>query len=226
MVAAEKLKFGLVGNGHIAQYHKKAIEHVGGTVESIYDDPTALSTSIPDSFFAGVDFVTICSPNYLHTTHIEQSLSKNCRVICEKPLCMPSEMLILDDRINAVLQLRYMDLPQKAELVYVKMVRNADYNNSWKGQNALTGGPIYHLFIHYIDLAMQLGARFVGEIAAEGEQIRAIDNLALSYDTQSLYDKMYLDIVNGRGIKPKDLVNLYDRMKNSVVSTPKGYYTI
>ena len=63
----------------------------------------------------GVDYVSICSPNYLHDSHIRLSLRNQCNVICEKPLVLIHEHLEAlktieeetDKSINTILQLRY-----------------------------------------------------------------------------------------------------------------------
>jgi len=80
-----------------------------------------------------------------------------------------------DEKINIVLQLRYLpNLPEKADLVSVRFVRDEAYFKSWKGDARNTGGLFYNLFIHYIDLAIMLGADFQGVVAEHGEQERFI----------------------------------------------------
>jgi predicted dehydrogenase len=105
------------------------------------------------------------------------ALSYNKKVICEKPLVLPWEPIIDDGRVNIVLQLRWMDLPEIAETINVVMVRNEEYFESWEGNAELTGGIFYHLFVHYIDLAIKLKAKFIGSVIPEGKQIRQIDDI-------------------------------------------------
>ena len=125
-------------------------------------------------------------------------------------MALPWEPMIEDDRVNVVLQLRWIDLPEKADLVKVVMVRNDAWFKLWEGDPRKTGGLLYHLFIHYIDLALLLGARFEGLVVSEGEQIRMIDDLdIMKLDMNDLYFKMYKDTIRGRGVKPKDLFYLH-----------------
>ena len=35
-----------------------------------------------------IDYISICSPNHLHDTHIRFALNNNCNVICEKPIVL------------------------------------------------------------------------------------------------------------------------------------------
>jgi len=242
----------------VAQFHRKAIEHVGGelldrhildpkymgcssnTIESFlyskagvcYIDHNALwtTTGAPPS---GFDYIVICSPSHLHYEQIKTILLNHpyrTQIIVEKPLCLPWEpMANLDDnRINISLQLRYLpDFPKKAELVYCQMVRDEEYFKTWKGDARKTGGLFFNLFIHYIDLAIQLDARFEGRITDSGDQARWIgtnwswpkevwsdddrffadgDRINISdANMQTCYNRMYEDILSGGGIKPKDL---------------------
>jgi predicted dehydrogenase len=279
------MNFAIIGDGRIAQRHKEAIKHVGGTIKWIHDpakyDQGLISMHDNIVCFGGaleacsdmfeaeirphsnnqIDYIVICSPTYLHRYHTQLALNAGYKVICEKPLCLPWEPIIEDDRINIVLQLRYIEnLPKKADLIRAVMVRDEEFFKSWKGDPRLAGGNLYEFFIHYIDLAIQLGADFEGQVLPSGKQIREIkykvlepderavfisdyDKMVLKTDTsdlrwlrrdnqkcgdwyvrypgeysetldimkldmQSLYNKMYDEILAGRGIKPKDLFYL------------------
>lgn len=233
------IKFGLIGNGRISQRHKEAIKHVGGDLvwiaDPIFDgtgptfhngsDTPAQFTRIPDMVMESMDYIVICSPTSFHRQHTQEVLKYGCKVICEKPLCLPWEPLIDDDRINIVLQLRWIkDLPKKADLVRAVMVRNEEFFKSWHGDPRLAGGNIYEFFIHYIDLAILLGADFEGEVLPSGKQVREIhghyDSIGypeggskyridiMSIDMQDLYNRMYDDILIGKGVKPKDIFYL------------------
>jgi len=133
------------------------------------------------------------------------------KIICEKPMCLPWEPVIDDDRVNVVLQLRWMDLPKKANLIKVTMARNDAYFKLWEGNPRKTGGLLYHLFIHYIDLALLLDAKFEGRVISEGKQIRMVDDIdIMKLGMNDLYFKMYNDIINhDKGVKPKDLFYLH-----------------
>jgi len=102
-------KFGLIGvGGYVAPRHLKAIKDTGNELEICFDPND--SVGIIDQYFPGaeyfsnlerfereiakrssvekekLDYLTICSPNYLHDTHIRLALSNNINVICEKTL--------------------------------------------------------------------------------------------------------------------------------------------
>lgn len=227
------MKFGLIGNGTIATRHKEAIKHVGGELAWISDpvfvdnhvhlkEPLTLYTKDPPSayLYNQVDYVVICSPTYLHRQQVQEAL-RYCQgqIICEKPLCLPWEPLIDDDRINIVLQLRWLEnLPQKADLVKAIMVRDEVFFKTWKGDPMKAGGNIYEFYIHYADLAIQLGADFEGQVLSEGKQVREITLFKeagvtckydiMAADMQGCYNRMYEDIMKGNGVKPKDIFYL------------------
>jgi hypothetical protein len=206
------MNFGLIGNGKIAKKHKEAIKSCGGRITKIHDPRYSETFPLGESFFRMLDYTVICSPSYLHREHTELSLAHNVPAIVEKPASMPWEPMINDNRINIVLQLRWLDLPEHATVVDVAMVRDSEYFKGWVGDSMKTGGMFYHLFIHYIDLAIRLRSKFVGHIKPSGKQYRYIkENMNISINLEKvnmneLYIKMYNDIVNrDRGVKPKDL---------------------
>ena len=180
------IKFALIGDGAIAKYHKEAIKHVGGELLYIVDPKYKQKTHsdfggeiLPNLRFPNyVDYAVIASPSYLHYQQIKEILKSGHilrGIICEKPAFLPWESPIDDDRINIVLQLRYLpNLPEKADLISVRFVRDKAYFKSWKGDARKTGGLFYNLFLHGIDLAMQLGADFEGLVSKYGHQERWI----------------------------------------------------
>jgi len=246
--------FIMIGDGRIAQYHRKAIEHVGGKLAAVCDPakypggmvlndgtPTAILTELPEranwiwrNGRGNPIYVVICSPSNFHREQLKfilNNLPSNTQIICEKPAFLPWEPPIDSERLNICLQLRYLpNLPEKADKIYVRFVRDELYFKSWKGDPKNTGGLFYSLFIHYIDLAQRLGADFEGAVKPEGTQERYIglkwswpedvwgeydrfvaeeDKIdILNIDMQTLYNRMYEDILNGGGIKPRDLFYL------------------
>lgn len=211
----DKMKFGLIGDGKIAKYHKEIIKN---DLDRIYD-PKYGNQDLTNAFFKDLDYVVICSPSFLHYSQIKMALHNNCKVIVEKPMVLPWQPFIDDDRINIVLQLRYLDLPKIARTVKITMIRNEEYFQSWKGDPKNTGGVFFNLFIHYIDLAIHLNAEFIGEIRTEGTQERWVDDInILDINMQSMYDHLYTNILNGRGIKPNELYYLnYVMNMNSTI---------
>lgn len=213
------MKFGLIGDGKIAQRHREAISHVGGEITWVYDP--LKYPSLSPKLSRHVDYWVICSPSDKHREQTLLALENGCKVIVEKPAVLPWEPLVESNDINVVLQYRWADIPEeadeKANQVYCRMVRDDPlFWNSWYGDPRRTGGFFYDLFIHYIDLALQLDCEFFGVVSEYGEQYRLIKiheranyNL-LSFDTQLLYNRMYWSIVNDdSGIKSKDLFQLH-----------------
>ena len=211
------MKLTIIGDGTQAKKHITAINGIGGQLVGIYDPVKYNHTEIDlVRMLDSSDWAVICSPSKYHYSQTKHILRHGVKVICEKPVSMPWEPIIDDDRINVVLQYRYLDtIPDKADNVHVTMARNAEYFKSWKGSIRNTGGIFYHLFIHYIDLAIQLNATFTGEIVPEGEQKRLIDDIdILNIDMDELYTKMYDEIVfKKNGIKTKDIRYLLWVMK-------------
>ncbi|KKN36892.1 hypothetical protein LCGC14_0769020 [marine sediment metagenome] len=205
------VNFGLIGDGAIAQKHRYAINKRGYNLHKIYDPIKYPEINLDNDFFENIDWVAICSPSYLHYEHVKLCLSFDKFIICEKPLVLPWQPIIDDNRINVVLQYRWADLPTKIETITTRMVRNKEYFLSWKGDPLKTGGLFYNLFIHYLDLSILHGATFVGEVDSYGDNIRQADDIDLfSFDMDVLYTKMYKDVVEKRkGIKPADLYYLF-----------------
>ena len=215
------MNFGLIGNGYISERHINAINKVGHKITKVYD-PIACNTpplndftwfknlDNPDNFFKDLDWVVICSPSHLHYEHCKLALQyPNVQIVCEKPLVLPWQPVIDDDRLNIVLQLRWLNLPEKIKQVKCTMVRGEEYFESWKGDPLKTGGLFFSLFIHYIDLALNNDAEFIGKVKYEGKQVRSVDNIDIfDFDMDDLYFRMYIDILQGKGVKPKDIFYL------------------
>ena len=130
--------FALLGvAGYIAPRHLKAIKETGNQLIAAYDKFD--SVGIMDSYFpnasffveferfdrhiekikrngTSLDFVSICTPNYLHDAHIRMALRRGADAICEKPLGLnPWNVDALKDiekesgkKINTILQLMSM----------------------------------------------------------------------------------------------------------------------
>ena len=209
-------QFGLIGDGRIAKYHRAAIAKFGELAK--VSDPMVhgYGSSVDERFFDGLDYVVIACPTNLHRRYTIEALGHGCRVIVEKPMCLPWEPIVDDDRVSVVLQLRYAfeaPFPQCGK-VFVRMVRDAGYFASDKGDSKVTGGLFFNVFIHYIDLAHILDADFEGLVAVHGEQARMAGNYDLSkLDMQDLYHRLYADVLNGGGIHPRDLFYLHWAME-------------
>src|SRR6056297_2890474 len=129
-------KFALIGAaGYIAPRHMKAIKDTGNDLVAAMDPNDSvgiLDSYFPDAEFfteferfdrhidklqragAGVDYISICSPNYLHDSHMRFALRSGADAICEKPLVLnPWNIDGLQEieadtgrKVNTILQLR------------------------------------------------------------------------------------------------------------------------
>ena len=197
-------KFALTGiAGYIAPRHLKAIKDTDNTLIAGFDPFD--SVGILDSYFPnthffveferfdrhldklrrqgeGVDYVTICSPNYLHDAQIRFALRNGAHAICEKPLVLnPWNIDALLDlqkefekKIYTVLQLRLhpeiIKLKNRVEqspakiydidLTYITS-RGKWYDYSWKGDIAKSGGVATNIGIHFFDMLTWIFGDFI-----------------------------------------------------------------
>jgi UDP-N-acetyl-2-amino-2-deoxyglucuronate dehydrogenase len=121
-----------------------------------------------------IDYVSICSPNFLHDAHIRLALRNDANAICEKPLLLnPWNLKGLEDiedqtglRIYNVLQLRHHpsiialkekfdampdDKMHDVQLTYITS-RGKWYFYSWKGDVKKSGGVVTNIGIHFFDM--------------------------------------------------------------------------
>lgn len=190
--------FALIGAaGYIAPRHLKAIHETGNTLVAAADPHDCvgrLDSFFPETrFFTEIErfdrflekkrrgpedqrvhYVSVCSPNYLHDSHVRMALRIGAEAICEKPLVIsPWNLDALEDleqetggRVNAVLQLRLIPaliemrqrIQQSTEradicLSYVTR-RGRWYDVSWKGAHEKSGGPCMNIGIHFFDLLL------------------------------------------------------------------------
>jgi UDP-N-acetyl-2-amino-2-deoxyglucuronate dehydrogenase len=192
--------FALIGaGGYIAPRHMKAIRDTGNTLVAALDPSD--SVGILDSFshdiaffteferfdrfaekvkrqdkYKKIDYVSICSPNYLHDAHIRFALRVGADAICEKPLVLnPWNVDALAEiekesgrRVYNILQLRVhpsiVALREKVarsapgkrysvDLSYVTS-RGRWYFSSWKGDVEKSGGVATNIGIHFFDMLM------------------------------------------------------------------------
>lgn len=189
-------KFALIGGaGFVAPRHMKAIKDTGNEIVAIldpHDSVGIIDSYFPDaSFFTeferfdrhleklkrngnGVDFISICSPNYLHDAHCRLALRLGADAICEKPLVLnPWNLDQLQEienetgkRIYSVLQLRLHEelikLKQsvnssihRVDITYVTP-RGKWYGRSWKGDVTKSGGLATNIGIHLFDMVLWL----------------------------------------------------------------------
>ncbi len=188
--------FAIIGvGGYIAPRHLKAIKDTGNNLLSAYDrfDSVGIMDSyFPDaSFFTEqelfdrhnaklqrtenrLDYVTVCTPNYLHDSHTRYGLRLGCDVICEKPIVLnPWNIDALEKmeqetghNVYTILQLRLHDsivaLKKKidegpkdkvydVDLTYITS-RGKWYYTSWKGDEHKSGGVATNIGVHFYDM--------------------------------------------------------------------------
>jgi UDP-N-acetyl-2-amino-2-deoxyglucuronate dehydrogenase len=200
--------FALIGvAGYVAPRHLKAIRDIGGDLIAVLDPHDSVGildfyfpeaeffTDAPsfERFLAGrnLDYVSICSPNWLHRTHIEMALRLNATAICEKPLVVrPCDLVdLLDAPINTIMQLRlHPDLialrhrltpgQHEVDLTYVAP-RGRWYHASWKGDPSKSGGLIANIGIHMFDLLLWLFGDVQRNVVHERSKTQASGKLDL-----------------------------------------------
>jgi UDP-N-acetyl-2-amino-2-deoxyglucuronate dehydrogenase len=190
--------FALIGAaGYVAPRHFKAIKETGNQLTAILDKSD--SVGIVDSYFpeaaffteserfdrylyrcfrektgSKIDYVSVCSPNYLHDAHIRMALRNGAHAICEKPLVLNPWNLegleqIEQDSGNSIyhiLQLRLhpaviklkqqidLDIPDKMydiDLTYITG-RGTWYLYSWKSDVEKSGGITTNIGSHFFDM--------------------------------------------------------------------------
>lgn len=196
------LRFGLIGAaGFVAPRHMLAIKDTGNTL-IVAEDPND-SVGIIDSYFpdakffteferfdryvdklrrsgSPLDYISVCSPNYLHDAHIRFGVRSGADVICEKPLVLnPWNVDGLAEieretgkRISSILQLRLhpsiVELKKKidaddsrihdVDMTYITS-RGSWYHSSWKGDEAKSGGVATNIGVHFFDMLVHVFGR-------------------------------------------------------------------
>lgn len=165
-------RYAIVGKGFIYPRHVQAIQATGGEVVLTCDNDPAKDADflsydkmLASNMFRRVDTVVICTPNYLHADMARKAIATGRQVICEKPLTIDDNLDGLDD-VNCVMQLRHhpgiVNVDSKNLFIEAKMFRDDTYWNGWKGDESKSGGVLFNLGIHYIDLLVHLLGRPIG----------------------------------------------------------------
>lgn len=212
--------FALIGAaGYIAPRHLKAIKEVGGNLVAaldIADSVGVLDNYFPDCEFfkdefafydflmdkISVDYLVVCSPNYLHEEHCYAGLKLNADVICEKPLTLTLESLqnlaeaetYTNKKIYTILQLRLHPILQqlKSEIenankenyevsIEYFTPRGKWYHNSWKGDIKKSGGIATNIGIHLFDLVGWLFGDVKNNIVEKNTSTESIGKLELTH---------------------------------------------
>ena len=192
--------FALIGaSGYIAPRHMKAIKDTNNTLVAAldpYDGIGVMDSYFPQaSFFTEferfdrfvdkwrrdggnkIDYVSICSPNYLHDSHIRFALRSGADAISEKPLVLNpwnvDQLKVIEKetgkKIYNILQLRLhptlialkekiaKELEQEPDKVYdidltYLTSRGRWYFVSWKGDESKSGGIASNIGVHFYDM--------------------------------------------------------------------------
>ena len=191
--------FALIGiAGFIAPRHLRAIKETGNSLVAAMDKVD--SVGIIDNYFPAADFfveyerfdrhidklsraghpidyLSVCSPNYLHDSHIRFGLRNGAEVICEKPVVLnPWNVEALDQlqketgkHVYNIFQLRLhpdlLNLKERilndpsemfdVDLTYITS-RGNWYYTSWKGDISKSGGIATNIGIHFFDILIWL----------------------------------------------------------------------
>jgi UDP-N-acetyl-2-amino-2-deoxyglucuronate dehydrogenase len=189
--------FALIGAaGYVAPRHMRAIKETGNDLVCAldpYDGIGIMDSYFPDAYFfteperfdrhldklrrrgdKKIDYVSICSPNYLHDAHIRMALRNDAHAICEKPLVLnPWNLDGLQEieaetgrKIYPILQLRLhpvirelkkqiesapRDKVWDVDLTYITS-RGRWYFISWKGNVQKSGGVATNIGVHFFDM--------------------------------------------------------------------------
>jgi UDP-N-acetyl-2-amino-2-deoxyglucuronate dehydrogenase len=188
--------YALIGAaGFVAPRHLRAMKETGGVLKAAVDRSD--SVGVIDSYFPDarffteferfdrhidlmrrqghkVDYVSICSPNYLHDAHVRFALRSHADAICEKPLVLNpwnidglaelekdtsrSVFTILQLRLHpAIIALREKIASEPkskvhdVELTYITS-RGLWYYTSWKGEETKSGGIATNIGVHFYDM--------------------------------------------------------------------------
>jgi len=202
MAGERATNFALIGvGGFVAPKHLKAIRDTGNELLAaidIHDSVGILDNFFPQARFfteverfdrflekqrrqpngRPVEYVSVCSPNYLHDAHVRLALRVQAHAICEKPLVInPWNLEQLSEleqeyqrRVYTVLQLRRLPavraLKQTLDaetnharrdicLTYITR-RGQWYHHSWKGSEEKSGGLAMNIGVHFFDLLLWL----------------------------------------------------------------------
>lgn len=190
-------RFGLIGAaGYIAPRHMQAIKATSNQLVAAYDPNDSvgiIDSHFPEAHFfteferydrhidklrrsglGAIDYISICSPNYLHDSHMRFALRSGADAICEKPLVLnPWNIDGLIDierdtgrKVNTILQLRVhpaivalrdkvaaeaKDSKHEVDLTYITS-RGKWYLQSWKGDDKKSGGIATNIGVHFFDM--------------------------------------------------------------------------
>jgi UDP-N-acetyl-2-amino-2-deoxyglucuronate dehydrogenase len=201
---SKQLNFALIGAaGYVAPRHMKAIRETGNTLLAAldpYDGVGIMDSYFPSADFfieperfdryidklrrnalknpgngnPKIDYVSICSPNYMHDSHIRLALRNDAHAICEKPIVLNpwnvDALKVIEEetgkKVYTILQLRLhpaiIDLKNRIDSAPKDTIFNLDltyitsrgkwYYRSWKGDLEKSGGIATNIGVHFFDM--------------------------------------------------------------------------
>jgi len=209
------MNFGLIGGaGFVAPRHMKAIKDTGHDLKVVLDPCDSIG--ILDSYFPDckfftqgerfdrhivknedLDYISVCSPNYLHESHCKLGMRLGADIICEKPLAMTvdnlNQLQIVEEqmgkKVYTILQLRLHpeikklknQLTNEKHLVDLRYItpRGPWYFQSWKGKEGQSGGIETNIGIHFFDVLIWLFGRVKSVQITERSKSRSIGIMEL-----------------------------------------------
>ena len=247
--------FALIGvAGYIAPRHLKAIKETGNDLIAALDKFD--SVGVMDSYFPKTDFfveferfdrhvekikrkkgieldyVSICTPNYLHDSHIRMALRRGADAICEKPLVLnPWNLDALieiekesSNKVNTILQLRLhpsiIALRKKinegkpgvkydVDLTYITS-RGSWYDISWKGDESKSGGIATNIGIHFFDMLFWI----FGKVQDNIVHLREKDKMSGFLEFEKARVRWFLS--TDTNTLPKDIIDKKQRTFRSI----------
>jgi len=217
--------FALIGAaGYIAPRHFKAIKETNNNLVAAldpFDSVGIIDSYFPDADFfteperfdrhldklkrskddRAIDFVSICSPNYLHDSHIRMALKNGADAVCEKPVVLnPWNLESLQEieketgnKIYTIFQLRLhksiIKLKNEVEkgpkdkiydinLTYIT-ARGKWYYFSWKGDEDKSGGIATNIGVHFFDMLTFIFGEVKKNIVHYSDKIKSAGYLEL-----------------------------------------------
>jgi len=229
--------FALIGaSGYIAPRHMKAIKETGNELIAAldpYDGIGIMDSNFPQAVFTEferfdrfvdkwrrttgkkIDYISICSPNYLHDSHIRFGLKSGADVICEKPLVLNpwniDQLKIIEQetgqKVYNILQLRLhpsiIALKEKVakeleenpnkiydiDLTYLTS-RGKWYFISWKGDESKSGGIASNIGVHFYDMLTWI----FGEVEENVVHLKTDDASAGSFKLKNANVRWFLSV--------------------------------
>ena len=247
--------FALIGvAGYVAVRHLRAIKETKSSLLVAldkFDSVGVMDSYFPDaSFFVEferfdrhvekmrykkhvkLDYVSICTPNYLHDSHIRMALRSGADAICEKPLVLnPWNLDALADiemeygkKVNTILQLRLhpsiialkekIDSGPKNKIYDVDLTyltsRGNWYYTSWKGDITKSGGIASNIGIHFYDMLSWV----FGDVKANVVHLHAHDRASGYLEFEKARVRWFLSI--NYDILPKEVKEKGQRTYRSI----------